>query len=168
MPDEKITALTPDQANFAVRAMCKYINTRQDVGYGSPSSADVDHSSLLYRLLTGQKFLEKPPPTAYSYPCYDLGEGLPYYVTDEVFEVPEGHGADGYGVVIAQSRAYKWVDREKGILEHKNGDKFQFLANPRYEKGQYDKGSYHDGSYQQLIAKGTIPKHVTGTLTKVV
>lgn len=163
MPSEPppITALTPDQANFAVRAMCKYINVREDVGYGLPSSADVSHSSLLYRLLTGKPLLEKPPPKAYSYPCYELGEGLPYYVTDGPFDVPDA--SDGYGVVISQSRAYKWVDREKGILLHKNGDDFQFLANPRYEKGQYD-----DETYSVVLATGVLPKHVTGTLTKVI
>lgn len=39
-----------------------------------PTPADVDHSSLLLRLLAGKEPFENPPPRAYSYPWYRLLE----------------------------------------------------------------------------------------------
>lgn len=38
--------------------------------------ADVDHSALLHRLLSGKPPLPTPPPRRYSYPDYESGEVL--------------------------------------------------------------------------------------------
>ena len=40
----------------------------------SQLSADVDHSSLLRRLLAGKEPLPEPPPRSFSYPWYEIVE----------------------------------------------------------------------------------------------
>lgn len=47
-----------------------------------PIGADVDHSALLKRMLDGKDPLPTAPPLMNSYPCYTLGEGLPYLIYD--------------------------------------------------------------------------------------
>jgi hypothetical protein len=43
-----------------------------------PANADVDHSALLMRILSGDKPQKNPPPTAFSYPWYDLFDDAPF------------------------------------------------------------------------------------------
>lgn len=40
-----------------------------------PSRSDVGHSALLWRLLSGEKALQYPPPRSFSYPNYNAAEG---------------------------------------------------------------------------------------------
>jgi len=53
-------------------------------------TADIDHSSLLERLLDGKEPLEVPPPLAFSYPWYDLVENGSVEGGFEVAIYPEG------------------------------------------------------------------------------
>lgn len=65
----------------AVRAMSRWIRDYNE----HPTAADVDHSSLLRRLLSGKEPLPFKPPKRYSYPDYALGEGESRIAT-EVWE----------------------------------------------------------------------------------
>jgi hypothetical protein len=115
-------ALTQDQINFAIKCMAKWIHIRWDNEFGNPNPADVSHSALLHRLLSGKEPLDKPPPKSYSYPDYPMAEG-------EAVQVDEPRAStyddDGYNIVVNQSRAWKWIDEEKGILEHKTWGRFR-------------------------------------------
>lgn len=68
--------------------------------------ADIDHSALLQRLLSGKEPLPHPPPLSYSYPDYELvetGRGIPH-------EVWEAESHPGY-LFIDQDR---WIIKERG------------------------------------------------------
>lgn len=67
-----------------LEAVCTWLNIRFEhdreklmftLEYPHQMKADMDHSSLLHRLLLGKQPLDLPPPIAYSYPCYALVEG---------------------------------------------------------------------------------------------
>lgn len=113
---------THEQIDFAIDCYKKYYRIREDNGYNSPRDVDIDHSSLLRRLLSGKEPLPKPPPKRYSYPSYDLGEGKPVKIS-ELWEYEDM-------VVIDQSKEWKWVDKVQGVLLHGNGDKYKFTSAP--------------------------------------
>jgi hypothetical protein len=79
---------------------------------------NIDHSSLLQRLLNGKPLLEKAPPKRFSYPAYELAEGKEV----EIHEISDLDPSWGYGpdrtVAIDQHIEWTWVDKEKGILKH--------------------------------------------------
>lgn len=113
------------QIDFAVMCFKKYARIRDDNGYRPPSDVDIDHSSLLLRLLSGKEPLPKPPPKRHSYPCYDLGEGKPVRIS-ELWQYDD----ESDKVVIDQSPAWNWIDKTQGILLHNNGDKYKFTPAP--------------------------------------
>lgn len=63
------------------------------------TAADVDHSSLLSRLLDGEKIYKNPPPKSYSYPDTGMAEGLLVGLQD----MPDVDILDDARVVINQS-----------------------------------------------------------------
>ena len=105
-----MTELTREQMDFAVRCMSEWIN----LSGSCPTSADVDHSSLLLRLLSGKKALDNAPPKRFSCPDYELGEGKPVGVR-EVSDI-------GFGgrerVCIDQYCGWRWLDKGNGLLTH--------------------------------------------------
>lgn len=119
------------QTEFVIQCWRRYCTIREENGYSHPSLADVDHSSLFRRLLSGKEIFVKPPPLRYSYPDYELASGKAVYV-DEIWDIPSGTFhyeyacKAGYDVCISQSLAWKWIDKANGVLEHKNGDKYKF------------------------------------------
>lgn len=134
--------LTSHQAEFAIRCVEQYFLIKEKIGQKllpSRLMVDMSHSALLRRLLSGKEPLEKPPPKRFSYPCYELGEGEPVEICymsecpvyDEKGEQVEKPDEELFLVVIDQDRAWRWVDKEAGILLHRNGDKFKFTP---YEK----------------------------------
>jgi len=109
--NEKCTKLTLEQSEFALKMIVKWMNVCEDNNRGC-SSADVDHSSLLHRLLMGGTLHENPPPLRRSYPAWSLVE------QDEI-EIQEMYVCEIDGrIVIDQHGGYKWVDKEKNILKH--------------------------------------------------
>lgn len=77
MADEAPKTLTVDEA---VRAVSQWLRLKGEhanpPNYSVPTScADADHSSLLRRLLRGDKVFPKPPPRRFSYPDYELSDG---------------------------------------------------------------------------------------------
>jgi len=112
-----------EQIDFATKCMSEWASILEQNSLGGPTSADVDHSALLHYLLAGNRPFEKPPPKRYSYPCYALAEGKSVFVSD-LWE--DTMLSDYPSVVIDQSRAWDWKDKEQGILEHQNGDLYKF------------------------------------------
>ena len=85
----------------ATKAFAEYIHILNQERYGHPTEADVQHSALLQRLLSGKKPLPLPPPLAMSYPNYSLvenGRDTPF----EVSSVKDSRGVQY--VAINQSR----------------------------------------------------------------
>lgn len=82
----------------AKKAFKQYLLAFKAAGYSFPSDADIDHSTLLDRLLNGKQFLPEPPPLAFSYPMYSLAE-TGSYTPHEVL-IDKDHNS----VVIDQSR----------------------------------------------------------------
>jgi hypothetical protein len=69
-----------------------------------PTLADVDHSSLLQRLLDGKEPLPVPPPKQYSYPAYHLvEEDGPQYVYEVWFNDP--------GQVVIEQSPWQIVEK---------------------------------------------------------
>lgn len=67
---------------------------------------DAEHSTLLQRLLDGEKPLDEPPPLTFSSPWYSLideGEGVAF----EAFEPPTGQGE----LVINQCSKWRILER---------------------------------------------------------
>jgi len=152
-------ALTQEQIDFAVRCMARYINVREDHGHGLPNSADVDHSSLLRRLLSGKQPLEQPPPKRYSYPDYDLAEGKEGEIR-ELWERDDDHPLmreDGGHVVIDQHPYWEWEDREKKILRYvPTGDLYQYMektAYPVWVRGDDPKNHPYQDKFLQKLEK---------------
>jgi len=70
--------ITKKRVNWMVVRMSEWQRIREDNGYGAPSIADIEHSALLHRLLSGHSALEYPPPRSFSYPNYRVAEGHEY------------------------------------------------------------------------------------------
>lgn len=72
---------TNEEQIKTLEAVCTWIETAAkagvDVFKGGPMQfrANMWHSSLLNRLLSGRQPLAEPPPIRYSYPNYELAEG---------------------------------------------------------------------------------------------
>lgn len=115
--------LSEDQAGFAAVCVTKWVSIKEDVGQ-RVTVADPSHSALLMFLLMGGEPLKKAPPKLYSRPSYALGNGEPVELWQEPFEFP----GEEYSVVIGQSRAWKWTNKEAGLLEHENGDRYRYDA----------------------------------------
>ena len=107
---QEASRLTQGQADFAVRCMSEWIS----LSGNCPTSADVDHSSLLRRLLSGKEALDNAPPKRFAYPDYELGEGKPVKVMD-VGDIEFG---ERKRVCIDQYSGWCWHDKENGLLMH--------------------------------------------------
>lgn len=98
-----------------LRAVAEWLDILNEVGYGSPTMADVDHSALLHRLLEGKDPLPEPPPRSMSYPWYELiekGEDIA-----DIHEFPPVEdGAEG-GKFLAINQAV-WDIVEKQDDDH--------------------------------------------------
>lgn len=118
----------------AVRAMSRWVRDFNE----HPTSADVDHSSLLRRLLSGKEPLPFKPPKRYSYPDYALGGGERVIAT-EVWEARNVPGLDDPNhalLIIDQSR---WYIIERGangyVVEWPDepGSRYEVLQRPNSE-----------------------------------
>ena len=79
--DESPKSSHPDTDELAM-AVGLWLKTLCEHGHPSPTWADAEHSSLLRRLLDGKALLPKPPPLRFSYPDYQLAEGLPVEIVE--------------------------------------------------------------------------------------
>jgi len=107
-----------------------------DVAGGVVSVADIQHSALLYRLLSGKPLLPDPPPKAYSYPWYELAEGENCRA-EQVHDIKLG---DHSGVSVEQHLGWSWEDDTKSVLIYKG---------VRY-KWKPDLESEHSGWLQKI------------------
>lgn len=114
--------LTPGQVDFVVRCMSEWIS----LSGNCPTDADVVHSSLLRRLLSGKEALDNAPPKRFAYPDYELGEGEPVKVMD-VNDIEFGGRKR---VSIDQYVEWCWQDKENGLLMHlPDGDIYRLDGN---------------------------------------
>lgn len=110
--------------NFVIEKMSEWVRILNENGHGSPTGADVDHSALLRRLLEGKEAFKNPPPKMFAYPNYKLAEGKEV----EIYEINDYNDE----VLIDQYHKWKWLDKEKGVLEHMpDGDLYQYWEEER-------------------------------------
>lgn len=102
--DLRLSPLDAFDIRFALSKMAEWLRIKND----NQGAADVDHSGLLYRLLSGKPALPKPPPTVMSQPCYPLGEGKKV-----PFEFPTINGRVD---ISAWSHVWKWESQEKNLV----------------------------------------------------
>lgn len=122
-----VPTLTEDQIDFTIHCMAEWMRIKNNVKGLCQSSADVEHSALLRRLLHGKQALENPPPLRFSQPDYDLAEG------EEVEVLDLWTTADGCEVSINQHQKWTWHNRNENILKYvPTGDLYQL----RYEERQ--------------------------------
>lgn len=90
--------MTPDELQRITKAVSEWVRLRDRPDYTAAlTPAEVEHSALLRRLLSGQSALPEPPPRSYSYPWYELIEnGIStcecWEMTDEQRSVWGGRG----------------------------------------------------------------------------
>lgn len=81
-----VVPLTLAQIEFVLRQASRWLEIKEQEEYVgrkrkysdgefSQLRADVSHSALLRRLLSGKEPLEEPPPLEHSYPDYEAVEG---------------------------------------------------------------------------------------------
>jgi hypothetical protein len=130
--------LTPGQAGRVTQAVATWFRVlraedeKRPEGSGRcfpPTDADVTHSALLQRLLSGKPPLPKAPPKRFSYPCYELGEGKPV----KIHELWEGDLGGRRCVVIDQCQDWEWVevghvDEDRKLRHVPTGDIYRFAG----------------------------------------
>lgn len=158
-------SLDRDQINFAIRCFAQWVRVREDLNM-SVTSADVDHSVLLHRLLSGFPLLEKAPPKRFSYPCYELGDGKEVLIFDiselenyKIFDRKRELLYEGCVVCIDQEASYVWEDRDKNILRHvPSGDLYQLTNKDEESEGIDATGQKYKvrtiGKYLQKLKQG--------------
>jgi len=60
------------EPTYTLREFANAVRHHTDITNSLLSAADIDHSSLLRRLLEGKPIYKKAPPRAFSYPWYEL------------------------------------------------------------------------------------------------
>ncbi len=65
-----VEGLVPDDIEWVCDRVGLWIGLYAENKGRTPTRVDVDHSSLLRRLLSGKDALPDPPPTVHSYPAY--------------------------------------------------------------------------------------------------
>lgn len=130
--------LDEEQVKFAIECFSEWAQLRGDSLHDCPDfeqlSADIEHSSLLHRLLNGNLPLEDTPPLRYGYPDYALGRGEQVRIF-ELMTIEEG--SDKGMVIVDQCGDWRWSDRENGVLWHMpSGNLYQLSGKP---KGGYGK-----------------------------
>lgn len=108
--------INKDQIEDACKIFSEWARIKEENGQ-SISAADIDHSSLLRRLLAGIPPHINPPPKRYGYPCWDLVEKDEVQV-QSIFVTPQ------YGwVVVDQDNGYRYVgDPKNNIIKYERLD----------------------------------------------
>lgn len=100
--------------------------------------ADIDHSSLLRRILAGRPIFKEEPPNRFSYPDYELASGRNITRTgtvkfkDESYQV-RGISANSRVVIIDQSfwGIIKNVDYNIFIVRYYKNEKAKYILHPQ-------------------------------------
>ena len=106
--------LSKDQIEFACKMVIEWVKIKEENGQNC-STTDIEHSSLLRRLLSGLPAHENPPPKRYGYPAWELVE------KDEIQIQSISYYLEAMGestVVIDQDNGYEWVDKENKIIKY--------------------------------------------------
>lgn len=108
--------LKPEQIEFACKAFQIWMSTCEE-NKRYYSEANVDHSVLLRRLLSGKELHEQPPPKRNSYPAWELVE-LKEGEEIEIIGLCEYDHGDGPILLIDQHDGYVWENKEDKILRY--------------------------------------------------
>ena len=115
--------LNEEQIRFAMECFEKWAWIRKEeenepVGFDQ-LACDIGHSSLLRRLLNGEKAFAKAPPLMHGYPDVELAAG-------EKVRILSLTTLDDDRVIIEGCADWKWDDKEEGLLIHiPTGDYYQ-------------------------------------------
>jgi hypothetical protein len=113
--------LSNSQIAYAINKFSSWIDFRSRNGDGNPTSADISHSALLERMLSGKEPLEHAPPKRMSYPWYALSDGEKIKINTVFEKVVERDGL----VFVAGAGPFNWESKEEGILVFpSSGEKF--------------------------------------------
>ena len=122
---------------------------------------DVSHSSLLRRLLEGQKPFKVPPPRSYSYPNTDLAAGKPIVGDELWFTEGSWLHTNKPHVVIAQS-PYLIVEKKSEtdlIVEwEESGERFSLQK--KKVSGHSDNAGDPEGRWWVLQRIGDPPEYL--------
>jgi len=106
--------LTPKDIEFAKNVIL-WIKTANEAGYDLygkrpwyPNSIDIEKSRLFWRIRTGKKPLDYPPPRAYSCPWYEVVEDLEPHYGQEFFKWEDGKESK----VVLNQCVYDLIDEE--------------------------------------------------------
>jgi len=100
--------LSNSQIHYAIKRVGLWLDKIKS----KPSSADADHSALLFRVLSGKDPLPKPPPCRMSRPWYELGEGNPIELHSDFDKIVEINGK----VSVGNSGPFEWHNKKRNIL----------------------------------------------------
>ena len=123
---DKVTELTIEQMYFAIACFERYITMAKKDQNNLWN--DIDHSSLLRRLLLGKKVFKYPPPLSLSYPAYELLEnGSMQCEAFKLNSVLKGH--TGQDMMIINQHGYKIIsDNGNEEYELEYGDRpYKFI-----------------------------------------
>lgn len=148
--------LTTKRVEWLIQQISQWYEIRQvnHVSEGrDPTRADVDHSSLLRRLLQGEKIYKYSPPLNHSYPDYEAASGREVRVTSKPYFHKDS-------VVLNQSR-WKLLRKEKKtyIIQWPD-DPAEWVLRPRTKKelsgdmyGSILKGEAYEDAMKEMRLK---------------
>lgn len=108
------STLSKDQIEFACKMFSEWVKIKEE-NKQYCSLSDIEHSSLLRRLLSGLPPHENPPPKRYGYPAWELVEKDQVEIQNMSFYLDVGGESK---VVIDQDNGYEWVDKENKIIKY--------------------------------------------------
>lgn len=103
--------MNQQEINFAIQCFSKYISIYKKEKGKNPTEADIDHSALLNRLLSGKGAFPNPPPKMWGSPAYALFEGESVQIHEINFWALENE----FNVVINQGIGWKWIEKNGDI-----------------------------------------------------
>lgn len=130
--------LTSKRVDWIINQIVEWYRIRNENGItDNPSSPDVDHSSLLRRLLAGEEAFEYPPPRNHSYPDYYAASGKEVVVMN-VFFYTGSTGAlvdDAKNKVVINQSAWKILRKEdSNYIIRWEGDPAEWRLRPRTQQ----------------------------------
>lgn len=115
----RCVSLSPIQSSYAIKRIGLWLDT---VKYAK-SSADADHSALLFRVLSGKDPLPKRPPLKNACPWYELGEGNKIEL-DPNFD--NEVTVNGTKVTFGNAGPFEWVNQREGLVVYPpSGENFK-------------------------------------------
>ncbi len=152
--------LTQEQQEWALKQVVRWL---EHCPYGV-AAAHAMQSGLLPRLMSGLEPLPKAPPQVNGKPCYALYdgkvvplEGGPVEVPQPIRKKADPYVGTIYGVAIENRPDYVWVDKDQGLLVHRNGDTFKVWRGEYESHTLYGKEPYLEDRWLMRLYQKTEP-----------